>query len=531
MKKLVLTVICTTLIFAASVARGDAERDLVQERFQKYLEFMKNGQSDLATSVWLPDYIYNVYKFGISYTNAPFKFDCASPLTENLSAFQDGKLVVKYSIVPYAYGVYKILLTLSNPGSTEHPIRGAYYMMKGEDANFYLVPNYWPLLANMKVYEGKYYNLYYFKDKQVNDSALAAMDSKIESMAARLGISDESMQRLSADKLNYLLCENPNQVKEYSGHMVPGWHNPADNFVISSYLPHSRILADFLIVYKLRELPLHTIPFMDKGLAVDLGGRAGARLDVFAQMVEFSLKSDFLKLEDILSSKDFDVKTGGPDFAYTLSGYFIDYLIDKIGMDNVLTLYKAFSGDLSFVDTLSVSSCKAMLEQATGMQWAAIEGDFADYTRDKLRSGISFASSDPDGKIVYQSGSPKYSVTLFNDADELVVDALSLDGKSPVKAALIIRNPSTSYKSEFQSTLFDKHFPEQEYSAAYYSIIFGPEEIGTYDYLTDEITSKYIVSLSESQENMNPAHLIFKFKKALIPADFSKLKIDLVEMP
>ncbi len=531
MKKLVLITVCAILIFTASTVWANAERDLVNERFQKYLDLLKAGQSDQASGLWLPDYIYNVYKFGITYTNAPFKFDCASPLMENLEAYQDGKVELKYSIVPYSYGVYKMIVTINNPTSSAEPIRAEYYMMRAEDANFYLVPNYWPLLASMKTYEGKYFRLYYFKDKQVNDSALADTDARIEKMAERLGISEENLERLAADKINYFLCENVNQVTEYSGRKVPGWHDPSSDFVISNYLPHSRVLADFLIIYKFRELPLHTIPFMQKGLGVALGGMGGARLNVFSQMVGFSLKSDYLKLEDILSNEDFDTKTGGPDFAFTLSGYFLNYLINKYGMDKTLALYNDFSGDAEFVDTLSMAGCKAIFEKGVGKKWAEIEKDFSnDYGREAT-SDIAFISGDPGGKTLFQSGTSKYAVELYNDGDDLVVDARSFDETTPVKAALVFNSPSSKTMPGYFSTLYEKHFPDGEYSGEFYSIIFGPDEIGTYDYLTNEITSKYIVSLSESPDDLNPAHMIFKFKKDLIPADFTKLKIDLVEMP
>ncbi|MBD3219153.1 MAG: hypothetical protein GF310_12835 [candidate division Zixibacteria bacterium] len=530
MRKILIPLAIGLFILISAASSVHAQTDLVISRFNNYLSYMKGGQYDQASTLWLPEYIQEVYKFGIYYTNAPFKYDCNSYLTQNIDDYMHSKFEVTYSAVPSMYNVFKILVNyeVKNGKGAALP-REDYYMMKGDDANFYLVPRYWPLLENMQVKEGKYFNLYYFKEKQINDSALAHTDALIEEIAQKIELPPELIERLSMDKLNYFLCENANQIAVYAGKYVPGWHDPAGNFIITNYLPHGTPVADFLIKYKLNELPLYTLPFMEKGLSVYLGGRAGASLDVFGQMVRFSLESDFMKLEDILSASDFDEKTGGPDFAYTLSAYFAGYLMQEFGIEKVSDLYLQLSGEKRFVDTCSGTTVKNILKEKTGKDWAALEKGFMKYFKD-IEFGIEIVDK-ADGDVLYQSGTSGSTIALYKKGDDLILDASANDAKSAVNAAMLLKMDESSFTGDYESSLYEKHFPDSEYERQIYGLIFGPDEIGVYNYLTNEIVAKYITSLADPGGQNEPSRMTFRFPGKLIPGDFDRLKLELIEKP
>jgi hypothetical protein len=507
---------------------AESEKDMVKLRFGRYLTLLKQGQYDLATGLWLDAYNTEVYKFGISYNEVPIKFDCNSPLALNIDAYRGGKAKVDFDVINRAMGEYSVNLKVT-AGGEESIYR--YTMIRDEDARFYLVPRFWSLLMAMKTVGGKYYKLYYFRERQINDSALAMLDRKIEELAAKIGLDQEALERIADDKLSYVLCENPVQVKELSGVMESGWHDPASNFIITSYLPHPKVLADFLITYKLRERPLFTLPFMEKGLPVFLGGRAGARLNVFGQLIDFSLKSDFLKAGDILNAAEFADKTGGPDFAYALAGYFNAYLSDLMGMDKILALYLRLSGDRMFLDTCSGEMVKSTLKNISGKTWEELENDFLVYFEQHWLYGIYPYEGQPEGEIIYQSGTSKFKLEVYQNENKYVFDARSFDDSTEIYGSLLFHYNSSQYDSEYESSLYEKHFPFGHYDKQFYGIIFCQDEVGTYNYLTNEITAKYISSLTENLVAFEPGHITFSIEKELIPSDFSLFRLELVEMP
>jgi hypothetical protein len=521
-KKSICLLILSILILMISNVAAETEKDIVKLRFGRYLTLLKRGQFDLATSLWLDDYVSEVYKFGISYNEVPIKFDCNSPLVLNIDEYRSGKARVDFDVINRAIGEYNVNLKIT-VGGEESFYR--YTLIRDEDARFYLAPRFWSLLMAMKTVEGKYYKLYYFRDRQINDSALAALDKKIEELAAMIGLDPDALERIADDKLSYVLCENLIQAKELSGVTEPGWHDPASNFIITSYLPHPGVLADFLITYKLRECSLYTLPFMEKGLPVFLGGRGGARLSVFGQLIDFSLKSDFLKPADILNAAEFVDKTGGPDFAYALSGYFNGYLHDLLGMDKMLALYLRLSGDRMFIDTCSGEMVKAALKDISGKSWDELENDFLAYFEKQWSYGIYPFEGQPGGEIIFQSGTSKFKLDVYDDGDKYIFDAKSFEDSGAIYGALMFHYNSSQYDSEYESSLYEKHFSSNYYDKQFYGIIFCQDEVGTYNYLTNEITAKYISSLTEKSAAFEPGHITFSIEKELIP------RLELVEMP
>lgn len=528
MKKLICLLILSVILLMASNLTAESEKDMARLRFGKYLTMLKNGQYDLANGLWLDDYISEVYKFGISYDNIPVKFDCNSPLILRLDEYRSGNAIVDFDVINKAIGEFNINLKLT-VGGEETIYR--YTIVRDEDAKFYLVPRFWPLLMAMKTVEGKYYKIYYFRERQVNDSALAMLDRKMEELAEKISLDQDALERMADDKLSYVLCENLIQVKELAGVAEPGWHDPASNFIITSYLPHSRVLADFLITYKLREHPLFTLPLMKKGLPVFLGGRAGARLNVFGQLIDFSLKSDFLKPADILNATEFADKTGGPDFAYALSGYFNGYLLDLLGMDKMLELYVRLSGNQTFVDTCSGETVKSALNEINAKPWETLEKEFLSYFEKHWMYGIYPYEGQPTGGIIYQSGTPKFKLDVYDDGDRYIFDAKSFEDSGAIYGALMFHYNSIHYDSEYESSLYEKHFPSDHYDKQFCSIIFCQDEVGAYNYLTNQITAKYISSLTENLVAFKPGHLTFSIEKELIPSDLSLFRLELMEMP
>ncbi len=531
MKLFRLAILIAFVLFAFSNLLADnIEKEMVEERFTQYLQHMIAGEYDRATAFWNNDYLYDVYKFGIAYENAPYKFDCRSPLINYLDSIREGRKKLDFKIVPKAVNIYSAYVEIEDVKLVDQEaVNYQYWMIQGEDKLFYLAPRYWAPISTLQIYEGDYYRLYYSKDTQINDSALARVDREIMQMAGLLDIDSASMQRLAADKLNYFLCENFNQVKEYADvTSQPGIHDPAGDYLITSYFPHQKIIADFLITFKLRNLPLYTQPFIRTGLAVYLGGRAGMNLSSFAQMAHFSYQSDFVDFNDILTYEGFHQRSGGPDFSYTLSGYFVGYLLEHSDMDKMLELYLALGGSKAEVEEMNLEQVKESVEKTMDMKWGDIEKGFENYLRKHVDDMIAPVENIAATRKVYQSGTGKITVIIYADDEWYYLDAESLDRNSPARAALLF-GPKVRLIKDYESTLFPKHFPDLSYQGQYYGIIFDEAEIGTYNYLTNEISSKYIMSLAGNGSSGESWRARFRVNKELIPADFDNLEIKIID--
>jgi len=133
------------------------------------------------------------------------------------------------------------------------------------------------------------------------------------------------------------------------------------------------------------------------------------------------------------------------------------------------------------------------------------------------------------GEIVYQSGTSQYSVTVYDNGDRYLIDSYSFDGHTPVSFALIFNYNSGRYTTVFQSSLFTKHFPDREYVKQFYGVLIDPGEIGTYNYLLNEITGKYIFGLGGEDEICPNEKISVEVEKELLPDDFSKFHSEIIE--
>ena len=504
------------------------DKGKVNHIINTYMRNLIEGQYNLAAVCWKNDYLQDVYKFGIWYDDVAFKFDCNSPLIPYLDDLRSGKLKFVIKTYSTAVNLYKINITLTGENFNKEI---DYYQVQKFGVQWFLIPRYWPEYMIMQNKSSKYFTVHYFNDNQINDSALARADHLVEEIGRKIGLEPGDFERLEADKITYLLCQTLSQLKELSRIIEPGWHDPANNFLLSTYLPHGRIIAEFLITYKLGEKSLHTHPFIEKGLTVALGDKAGTSLENYYQLTAYSLKEKFYSLEDLLTVEDFTVKTGGPDFAYTLAGFFFRYMLTEIEMDKILELYTSLSRDEAILARLSAGDVKDLIKNATGYSWGKLEGRFEKYFKDQFQKTIYPVDSIPEGEVVYQSGTPNFSLTITQDDNWYYVDSHAFNKLTPVSMAVLLKPLAPQEQNFYLSTLFPKLLGFKKYNKEFYGVVFNTQEFGVYNYLINEITGKYIKAMDSDQDMADDGHVRFKFRKELISAEFSAYNVELVEMP
>ena len=500
----------------------------VEQLINTYINDLINGRFNQASSCWKNDYIQDVYKFGIWYDDADFKYDCNSPLIPYLDDLRSGKLKFGIKAFSLAVNLYKIIITLQGEDfNTELD----YYQAQKFGVQWFLTPHYWPEYSVMQTRDSKYFTVHYINDNQINDSALARADQLVEKIGAQIGFETRDFERIEADKITYILCQTLSQLKEFTGVAEPGWHDPANNFLLSTYLPHGRIIAEFLITYKLGEKSLHTHPFIEKGLGVALGDKAGTALENFYQLTAYSLQEKFFGLEDLLTIEDFAEKTGGPDFAYTLAGFFFRYMLTEVEIDKLLDLYKNLSRDEAILERLSANDVKDIIKNSTGYSWGKLEKGFGKYFEDKFQKTIYPVDQIHSTEVVFQSGTPKFGITISQDDKWYYIDSYAFNKLTPVYLAVLLKPAQPQEQNFYLSNLFPKLLSFRDYKKEFYGIVFNDQEYGVYDYLTNEITGKYIKAMDMDSDSVNDGHVRFKFSKDLFAAPFNAYTVELVEMP
>ncbi|MBD3380706.1 MAG: hypothetical protein GF404_00775 [candidate division Zixibacteria bacterium] len=520
--------IATVLIIAVSSLNAQDSHDLQDEALRTFKRYLNNVQAadyNACAGFWNSEYLREVYKLGISYSDAPYKFDLHSPLFAHQQDFSLGRIKVQYQVVAPGLKEFKILVNLRGDDVNKDY---EYFLKQAGDAKFYFMPRYWTTMQNMKTYEGRYYELHYFNSTQINDSALARLDREIEEIGAKLELSEREMRRVEADKLTYILCANSNQVRQMAGHETSGWHDRSANILITSFLPHGQLVADLLIDYKLGEIATGTIPLLRYGLPVFLGGLPGADLGAYGELAYYGLANDLYQVADLLTYEGFEEKIGGADFAYPLAGYFLEFLHDRMEMKGLLSLYKQFSANRDSVEKIAVSEIRMKLYDYAEKTIDKLADEFEKKFKKQIGSDLSWGGN-PKGEVVYQSGTGEYSLNIYDQGDHYVVEAEGFKPDQPISCALVFSLKGSILAPDYQPTLFTKHFPEHSYQNQYYSLIFDSQEAGTYDYLEDCITAKHLVHLNGTPDDYDQSHLVYSVDKKLLPADFSQFKIEIVE--
>ena len=161
-------------------------------------------------------------------------------------------------------------------------------------------------------------------------------------MIKLLQISDDRMNLLQKEKINYILCKDQNEIKKISGFDTRGIYILAYDEVITTFNTHYHELSHLLMNFKLQNLPLYTLPFFQEGFAVAVGGRGGIGRNILLNIGYFLEKSGYLKFNAILSKEDF--MSENASMTYPAAGLYNYFLISNYGINSYINLYLKYSG-------------------------------------------------------------------------------------------------------------------------------------------------------------------------------------------
>jgi hypothetical protein len=209
----------------------------------------------------------------------------------------------------------------------------------------------------------------------------------------------------------------------------------------------------------------------------------------------FLYQEEIVDLDSLLTMRDFQ-KNSTADIAYPVAGLFTAYLMDKLGRDGYFELYRELSGDFKAVNDMSRVDVKQHVSEATGhTDWLALMKDFNSYIESDLaeRSPIE-PGADISGDVFARGE----GFTVYRDGDWLSFVFTAPDGE-PVDGNLLFGlDPRlVGGGSDLFAKQYDNQWPFEGYR---FGIRYDQNEIGLYDYATDQLLAKYIWGITPSDD-------------------------------
>ncbi|MBW7997610.1 MAG: hypothetical protein FVQ81_13735 [Candidatus Glassbacteria bacterium] len=242
-----------------------------------------------------------------------------------------------------------------------------------------------------------------------------------------------------------------------------------------------------------------THPLLREGLAVALGGRGGRDAPVILDVGCFLLRSSLVELDSLCSERAYLEEA--VSFSYPASGIYVRFLLETLGLDSVLALYRRYSRpDRDTADWVIDPA-----DLPANKSW-----------RDWLDRWRQFAVLRPadtppeDGGVILELE----GATVWDRGEKY---CFRLDGDLTFSEA----DPPDGYRS----SRFQELFPEQAYPGCRYLVSIRDREIGVYDlYLNTLLANRvppFMFPAPEPAADESP--LIFSVDKSLFTIPLEEL--------
>ncbi|UCG62886.1 MAG: hypothetical protein JSV52_06275 [Candidatus Zixiibacteriota bacterium] len=478
------------------------------EAVMEYIDLVASDNYESAIQYWTEESRHRSSRFGIEYTDIPFKIDCTSPIVRNPGA-------------ELTFGLTSV--TNMTELASEDYLRYTHEVtINGEEMKYYYYTQvlggyHWLIFPqdyharDWAARQTKYFNIRYpaERGKYLNQIVLDEADNFIERTARAIGLSVDDLRLLEKEKIEYIYCDSDYTVRDIIDHMVMGTYDLASDDIISAFFPHYHELTHFLVNFKLRRLDMYTLPVFREGLAVFYGGRWGKTPTAMLTLGGYLHRGQVVLLDSIMTLTDFDANAGS-DLAYPLAALLVGYLIEKSDRDSFLELYRQMSGGFDKVYGMAAGDIESVIASRVGVDsWSKLKKEFDDFVNRwvEQKAGV-FPGSIDGGEVILESR----NLVVSRAGDWVGVTASFPNGQVP-NGNLLFGHVS---EGELQaSTLFDEQYQHQlEFENYRFGIRFDQFEVGLYDYATNEILAKYIWGMapSESYYDKDQNRITFKFK-------------------
>jgi len=415
-------------------------------------------------------------RLGISYSGVKFKSLISLDIDPLIKAqIIDKQLNYEYEIKSLQNDFSKLVVSI--------PKKKLSYEFIFAKSKFLSKPGYYS--RDWVRIKSKYFEFHTSDSSLLNEYSIHKLDSFVENILELLGCSKEEIKKLEKEKIHYFLCRDDAEITKLTGYSARGLYYIANDFIISVFNCHYHEILHLLINYKLKSLSLFTVPLLQEGFAVAFGGRGGNESDIILGMGFFLVKSNFIDYEMLLSKSSF--YQFDASMSYPVAGLYTKYLIDAIGIEKYLELYRKYSSSLDELEKTKISN-------------------------DDLPQKIKWLNY-----IDINSNSNPISITTIDKQyfPIIVVENEDFSIYTNSNAYLIKVKNTIGFKSKsiknYRSKLFTELYPNQNYNNEKYIISANSEEVSIYNLLTNNLVAKYVKGFSFDNKSVNEENGFFEF--------------------
>ena len=508
--KTVASLVVTICLFALATGLSAQTSQNAVATLTTYFEMLETGNYESAAYMWAPASQERAARFGITYDDIVLKADCNSPIVRDLA-------VMRYHLQPPAKGTTRMndhwyrleFRTVVDTEKVEH----SYYMFFDDQYYWLAYPQDY-FCEGWPITETKYFRIHYHPDRAryLNPVSLAETDRFVEILADSLDLSKDDLKMLEEGKIEYYFADRDETVQQITGFLIKGTYDMASGDIISAFFPHNHEITHLLIDFKLRELPLYTLPIMRSGAAVYHAGRWGKAPNTLMELGAYLLEYEIIELDSILTMKGFK-RHSGSDIAYPVAGLFSAFLMEETNRWDYLDLYRDLSGPFDSLNGMTEQQVQQVFVKAIKADsWSDLEKKFNEFCQERItEKAVVLPGAIDGGKSI-----------LKEDQFEIRSDknwvSFECWGKPAQPVAGNILFDPVGDLANAGSSMFEEQYPQEfVFEGFRFGVRYDQNEVGLYDYATNYLMAKYIWGISPSEEYYDSTQnqISVRFRKEL----------------
>ena len=414
-------------------------------------------------------------RLGIQYEGVFAKLLCAQELdSATRSGIEVGRLDYRIKVDSLNATYQKLTMTVAG---TARPYE--FYFKLGK---FVLASTYHS--RNWGSFESEHFRFRFSDSSLVNSYAIERLEQFFIATAKMLEYSQEQLELMGREKIEYILCRDPREVEELTGYESRGMYELASDRVITCYNAHFHELVHLMVNFKLGTLPLRTHPFLQEGIAVAVGGRGGIERGVMTEMACFLVESGMANMDELLSAEGFTQSHSS--ISYPVCGLYSEFLLQEIGINSFFDLYRRNSTVQENIGGLLLNKGELPAES----KWLA-------YVKKRgAQHAIELEPSDKDFKEIYSDS----LIAISMGPSQYLI-------RTRAKAAF----GGGDIRGNYHSTIFAQEFGEREYREEEFAIVANSDEIKIYNLYTNNLIANLVGSFRNPALTIPSENGVFSF--------------------
>jgi hypothetical protein len=451
-------------------------KGLTESKAKLFINALINKSDNLNNFV-LPEELKLSERLGITYKQTKFKYLISNNINDSvLIKLRKKSLKYAFKIEPLKknYSILKFQVPSKN-------IERDYYFYKS-----YLISRPYYYSRNWAIKKSDFFEFHVSDAISFNEYSIKKLDSFVKKMTKLLGFNKDEISLLKQEKIHYFLCKDENEIKKLTGYNARGLYFLPYDYIVTTFNCHYHEILHLLMNFKLKDVPLFTLPLLQEGFAVAYGGRGGRTPSVILKIGLFLLQSNFIKVSSLFTKRGF--YQNDASITYPVSGLYVKFLFKTMGINRFIKLYKKYSGKAENINELKINTTELPPET----KWK----EYLNNYRSNRQVRISGINAKNYQDIIIRT--KNFCVYENNQAYLFKIrNAITL-------------TPENSLQN-YVSGLFNELYAGKIYQNEEYILSADSNEISLYNLYSNNLIVKYVKAFSLKKETITRKNGYFIF--------------------